>query len=309
MRHVALRVAWVAAVLVLAAGCKKSNTAADVSVADEVVLVDKGDRPRSELRYSVAAGTTTSSTTTLRLTSRASTNGGTSRTELPGFRLDTVSGPAELTEQGVKFAVDVVKAEVLLPADLPEELAKDFEKLAAAAEGIGGFIEVDDRGRQVAADLNEASKRGYIPLRLLRALVNARNTLTRVPLPDGKVGLGAVWEHRRTITAYGIALEQVSTYKLVDRAGDDVMLDVTAKRSAPPQSIEFPEDGIQIAIRSLASDATGQIVLDLRALASDASATGVSEDHVVVKTPKSTEAIDIREEFEIQIANTTSLTQ
>jgi hypothetical protein len=295
--------------LLLLPACKKSKTAADVSVSGEVRLLDKGDRRRSELRYAIADGTTTSSTTTLRLTSAASSGDGTERTALPGLRLDMVSGPAELTERGVKFVVEVVKSEVLVPRGLDEGLAEELRDLAAVAKGVGGWIEIDDRGRRLDGAFNEQAKRSDVPLRLIRAIVNARTTLTRVQLPAQKVGLGAKWEFRRTVTAYGINIDHVTTYTLVDRVGDEIMLDVSVQQSAAPQTIEFPKKKIWIAVHSIASKATGQIVLDLSALVSDASAAGASEDHLIVKTAEDTQAIDISEEFEVQIANTTSLSQ
>ena len=138
-------------------------------------------------------------------------------------------------------------------------------------------------------------------------IVNTRETLTRVRLPEEKVGLGARWESRKTVKAYGFDIQQVSTYTLVDRVGHELMLNVTIQQLAVPQTIEFPEEGITISVQSMTGQAEGQIVLDLRALESDASATGSGEDHILVKTPKGAESIDISEEFEVQVANTTGL--
>ena len=296
------------ALLALAA-CKEANTAADADAADEsgVRLLDKGQRPRFELRYSVSAGTTTSSTTTFRVASLATSESNAELTILPGLRLDIVSGPAELTEGGVKFKVDVVRSEAVVPDDFDEDLADQLRDGAALAESIGGWVELDDRGQLIAGALNERAKRSDVPVRLLRMVVNSRETLTRVRLPEEKVGLGARWESRRQIQAYGFDLQQVDTYTLVDRVGDEVMLNVTVQQLALPQTIEFPEEEIAIAVQSMTSQAEGQIILDLRALESDASANGTAEDHLLVKTSEGAESIDIKEEFEVQVANTTSL--
>jgi hypothetical protein len=287
--------------------CKTSNTAADAADQSGVRLLDRGQRPRSELRYSIAAGTTTSSTTTFRVASLARSESNAALAILPGLRLDIVSGPAELTEGGVKFKVDVVRSEALVPDDFDENWGEQLREGAALAEGIGGWVELDDRGRLVAGALNEQARRSDVPVRLLRMIVNSRETLTRVRLPEEKVGLGARWESRRQIRAYGFDLQQVDTYTLVDRAGDEVMLNVTVQQLALPQTIEFPEEEIVISVQSMRSQANGQIILDLRALESDASANGTAEDHLLVKTPGAAESIDIDEEFEVQVANTTTL--
>lgn len=293
--------------------CKDSNTAADAAAdaaakADSGVrLLDKGQRPRSELRYGVAAGTTTGSTTTFRVTSLATSETNAALTILPGLRLDIVSGPAERTERGVKFKVDVVRSEAVVPDEYDEDLADQLRDGAALAESIGGWVEVDDRGQVLAGAFSEQTKRSDVPIRLLRMIVNTRETLTRVRLPEEKVGLGARWESRRQIKAYGFDLQQVNTYTLVDRVGDEVMLNITVQQMAHPQSIEFPEEGIVISVQSMTSQADGQIILDLDALESDASAHGTTEDHLLVKTSEGAESIDITEEFEVQVANTTAL--
>ena len=138
-------------------------------------------------------------------------------------------------------------------------------------------------------------------------IVNTRETLTRVRLPEEKVGLGARWESRQVITAYGFKIDEVSTYTLVDRAGDELMLNVTVEQTAPPQVIEFPDESIVVSVESLTGHAQGQIILNLNALESDASASGKVEDHLIVKTSEGTERVQVLEEFQVEIANTSAL--
>ncbi|MFA9412656.1 MAG: hypothetical protein ACERK0_15420, partial [Deltaproteobacteria bacterium] len=103
MRHSMMRGLVLASALLALAGCKESNTAADAdSEGDDngVRLLDKGQRPRAELRYGVPAGTTSSSTTTFRVATLATSGDTAALSVLPGLRLDFVSGPAELTDRG-----------------------------------------------------------------------------------------------------------------------------------------------------------------------------------------------------------------
>ena len=308
-RHSMMRGLVLVSALLALSGCKKSNTAADADSQDNtgVRLLDKGQRPREELRYSIPPGTTTASTTTFRVSTLATSSEAAALTVLPGLRLDIVSGPSERTDRGVKFNVDVVKSEAVVPEGFDEEMAELLRSGAAIVGQVGGWVEVDDRGQMLAGEFNEQTKRSDVPVRLLRMIVNTRETLTRVRLPEEKVGLGARWESRREIKAYGFNVQQVNTYTLVDRAGDEIMLNVTVQQLARPQKVEFPEEGIEISVESMMAQADGQIIVDLDALESDASANGTAEDHILVKTAKGTEAIHITEEFEIQIANTSAL--
>jgi hypothetical protein len=298
-----------ACALLALSGCKKSNTAADADSQQSVgvLLLDKGQRPRAALRYNIPVGTTTTSTTTFRVATLATSSENAALSVLPGLRLDIVSGPAAPTDRGVRFNVDVVKSEAVVPEGFDAEMAELLRNGAALVDEVGGWVEVDNRGHMLAGEFNEQTKRSDVPVRLLRMIVNTRETLTRVLLPEEPVGLGARWESRREIKAYGFQVQQVNTYTLVDRAGDEVMLNVTVQQLALPQSVEFPEEGIEISVESMTAQADGQIILDLDALESDASATGSAEDRIVVKTAEGTETINVIEEFEVQIANTSAL--
>ena len=244
---------WLVALALLALGaCKGSSTetaaAASQSDDDGIRVLDAGERPRSELRYRIPEGTTTTSTTTFRIATLATSEDRAAVTLLPGLRLDIVSGPAEITERGIRAKVDVVNAQAVVPEGFDPKLAQQLRDGAAIADNIGGWFEIDDRGNMLAGEFNEQSKRADIPVRLLRMIVNTRQTLTRVRLPEEKLGLGARWETRQQINAYGFEVQQVNTYTLVDRVGDEVMLNVTVQQLAKPQTIEFPEQGIEISV-------------------------------------------------------------
>lgn len=308
-RHLMLRGLVCACAILALSSCKKSETAADASAHDNsgIRVLDKGDRPRSRLRYNISGGTTTASSSTFKVATLATSSDQAAITLLPGLRLDIVSGPAELTERGVKFKVDVVKSEALIPEGFDEQLAQELRDGAAVAKDIGGWVEIDDRGNMLSGELNERTKRSDVPIRLLRMVVNTRETLTRVRLPEEKVGLGARWETRKEIRAYGFNVQQVNTYTLVDHAGDEIMLNVTVQQMAVPQTIEFPDEGIEISVETMMAQADGQIILDLDALESDASANGKGEDRILVKTPEGIDTVEVTEEFEVQIANTSGL--
>ena len=128
-----------ACALLALTGCKESNTAADADSDDDsgVRLLDKGQRPRAELRYGIPTGTTTTSTTTFRVATLATSGDSVALSVLPGLRLDIVSGPAEPTDRGVKFAVDVVKSEAVVPEDFDEEMADLLRDGAAIVDQVG----------------------------------------------------------------------------------------------------------------------------------------------------------------------------
>jgi hypothetical protein len=266
--------------LLVLTSCKKdgsSATAADAN-ADPVLLLEAGAEPQSPLRYKIADGTTTKSNMDFTIATLATTSESAALSVVPGVRLHIVSGPAMATDNGVKFEVNIAKAEAAVPQGIDPKVAEELRQSAAILDDVGGTVEMNDRGIALATELNDKAKSPDIPLRLLMMIVNARTTLSRVVLPAEPVGLGARWEARKELMLYGFKVQQVDSYTLVERVGDEIKLNVTVTQNALPQSVDFPEEGISIAVEQMVANAGGEIILNLNALESDAAATGDATD-------------------------------
>ncbi len=298
---------WMSLLLVLSS-CKKdasSATAADAN-ADPVLLLDAGAEPQSLLRYKITEGTTTKSNMDFGMATLAKTSESAALSVVPGVRLHIVSGPAMATDRGAKFEVKITKAEAAIPQGLDPKVAKELQQSAAILDDVGGTVEMDDRGVTLATELNDRAKSPDIPVRLLMMIVNARTTLSRVVLPAEAVGLGARWEARKELQLYGFKVQQVDTYTLVERVGDEIKLNVAVTQNALPQTVDFPDEGIAISVEQMSANANGEIILNLNALESDAAASGAAADRLSVTTPEGTEKIEVDEAFEIRMTNTTA---
>ena len=295
-------------VLLAWAGCKKDESSATAAAAkgDPVLLLDAGAEPRAPLRYKIAEGTVTKSNMDFTMATLATTSDAAALSVVPGVRLHIVSGPSMATDEGVKFEVNITKAEAAIPQGLDPQVAKELQQSAAVLDDAGGTVVMSDRGHVLSAELNERAKSPEIPVRLLTMIVNARTTLSRVILPGEEVGLGARWEARKEIELYGFTIQQVDTYTLVERVGDEIKLNVTVTQNALPQSIEFPEEGLTIAVEQMTANAGGEIVLNLNALESDAFAAGEAKDRIAVTGQDGTKKIEVNEAFEIKMTNTTA---
>ena len=288
--------------------CKKdgsSATAADAN-ADPVVLLEAGAEPQTPLRYKIAEGTTTKSNMDFTIATLATTADAAALSVVPGVRLHIVSGPAMATDRGVKFEVNITKAEAAVPQGIDPKVAEELRQSAAILDDVGGTVEMNDRGIMLATELNDKAKSPDLPLRLLMMIVNARTTLSRVVLPAGPVGLGARWEARKELTLYGFKVQQVDSYTLVERVGDEIKLNVTVTQNALPQTVDFPEDGVSIAVEQMVENARGEIILNLNALESDAAAAGEATDKLTVTGEEGIEKIEVNEAFEIRMTNTTA---
>jgi hypothetical protein len=294
--------------LLVLASCKtdgSSATAADAN-ADPVLLLEAGAEPQAPLRYKIADGTTTKSNMDFTIATLATTSESAALSVVPGVRLHIVSGPAMATENGVKFEVNIAKAEAAVPQGVDPKLAEELRQSAAILDDVGGTVEMNDRGISLSTQLNDKAKSPDLPLRLLMMIVNARTTLSRVVLPAEPVGLGARWEARKELTLYGFKVQQVDSYTLVERVGDEIKLNVTVTQNALPQSVDFPEDGVSIAVEQMVANARGEIILNLNALESDAAAAGEATDKLTVTGPEGVEKVEVNEAFEIRMTNTTA---
>ena len=294
--------------LLALSSCKKdggASTAADANV-DPVLLLEAGAEPQAPLRYKIAEGTTTKSNMDFTIATLATTEENAALSVVPGVRLHIVSGPAMATENGVKFEVNIAKAEAAVPEGLDPKIAEELRQSAAILDDAGGIVEMNDRGIALSTELNDKAKSPDIPLRLLMMIVNSRTTLSRVVLPAEPVGLGARWEARKELELYGFKVQQVDSYTLVERVGDEIKLNVTVTQNALPQSLDFPDEGIAIAVEQMSANANGEIILNLNALESDAAAAGTATDKLVVTGPEGSEKISVEEAFEIRMTNTTA---
>ncbi len=308
MKKMLVRGLMCMSMLLALSSCKKdgsSATAADAN-ADPVLLLDAGAEPQALLRYKIAQGTTTKSNMDFTMATLAKTSEAAALTVVPGVRLHIVSGPAMATAQGVKFEVKIAKAEAAIPQGLDPQVAKELQESAAILDDVGGTVEMNDRGVSLATELNDRAKSPDIPLRLLMMIVNARTTLSRVVLPAEAVGLGARWEARKELQLYGFKVQQVDTYTLVERVGDEIKLNVAVTQNALPQTVDFPDEGIAISVEQMSANANGEIILNLNALESDAAASGAATDKLSVTAPEGTEKIEVDEAFEIRMTNTTA---
>ncbi|HET6416254.1 MAG TPA: hypothetical protein VFG22_08140, partial [Polyangiales bacterium] len=214
-----LRILAVVCGLLVFQGCKVRTGVVDTK--DPVVVLEYGVGPRTPLRYAIDEGSTT--TTTLEISTSSmmtTTSSGEKLTKGPSLRFVVSSGPAiKLPTGNVRLDIRIVDAEAVLPPGFEPQASRDFSQSAALLRGVGGWIEVDDRGNIVRSELDQAAKNPKVPTRLLMTIVQERTSLARVVFPAEPVALGARWEARKPLKLYGFEIQQTDRYTLRDRSG------------------------------------------------------------------------------------------
>ncbi len=291
------------AVLVLN-GCKSDN-ANDAKKDDPVLVIDQGAEPREALRYNVAHGTTTTSKMDYALARLATSENAAALSVTPGVRLHVVSGPTLEGKRGTtRFDVRIVKAEAIVPEGTDPGLKLDLDKGVAVLNNVGGWVEIDDRGIIQRSELNSSAQNPDLPARLLLMIINARTSLARVVLPAQPVGVGARWEAGKELVLYGFKISQSDTYTMTERVGDEIKLNVQIQQTAPQQTITFDEEGVELTLEALSMNATGQVVLNLKALEANARASGEAANLMNMKTVDGSEKIEIDSAFDVKMTVT-----
>ena len=303
IKKVSLHVITIATLVALSFGCaKKSDTAASAKKADTVRLLEAGAKPHAKVRYKIAPGTETASTMDFRLATIAATSSGDAAVAMvPGVRLNILAGPAMESKLGTRYDVRVVKAEAYVPEGASDDLAMDLRQGVAVLDNLGGTVDVDDRGQVLASEFNSRTKRPDVPVRLLVMLINARTSLARIPLPAEPIGLGARWEVKKQLVLYGITVNQVDTYTLVDQVGNELRLNISMQQTALPQTVALPDDGLEIAIETFRMSAQGDAIANLQSLSSQAVASGSSLGQMVVTSVNGAERVQIERTVDLRI--------
>ena len=291
----------VACGLMVFSGCK-SDTAKDAKM-ETVLVLEKGIAPQFPLRYRIEEGAKTTSTMTITTSSMtATTSEGEELANAPGLRFVVSSGPAiKLPSGNIRFDVEILEAEALLPDGIDPALGEDYTKSAAVLREVGGSLEIDDRGILVRSELNQAAKTPELPIRLLMTLVQARTSLARVVLPADPVGVGARWEARKRVQVFGFEIVQVDRYRLEDKVGDELRLSVEIAESAPKRTVRFEEQGTEHTLQSLSVSARGSITVSLDALEGSARVEGRSTEVLTVTTSGATERIELDAAFLVEL--------
>lgn len=296
-----LRVLTMTCGLLVVVGCK-TNTAKDANWKPEVVL-EGGMAPRRPLRYSLAEGSTTTSTLELSISSMTkTTDDGEAFTSAPGLRIVVSSKvTAKLPNGNTRLDIKLVEAEAIMPQGADSDVDSDFQASAALLRDVGGWFEVDDRGITQRSELNQAAKSHDLPIRLLMTIIQARSSLARVIFPREPVGVHGRWEARKRFEMFGFEIHQIDRYTLNDRIGDELTLGVEIVESAPQQTVAFEERGVDFKLESLSVSARGDLVVKLDTLEASGRVKGRATEVLSVTRAGATEEIELDSAFQIDI--------
>jgi hypothetical protein len=145
-------------------------------------------------------------------------------------------GPAEPTPQGLlRHPVQITQVRI---SEMAEQMSpaerEELEKTLAPLLEVQGWSEMDIQGR---IRRGEFSGMEDVSPKLRTMLGNIRSALLTIPFPDEPLGPRARWEVERKLQFSGVWVDQVATYEIEKMDRDQLTLQVTARQSAPTQTM------------------------------------------------------------------------
>ncbi|MBW2460930.1 MAG: hypothetical protein JRH11_04740 [Deltaproteobacteria bacterium] len=225
-------------------------------VALDVRLLETGEEPREELRYRIEEGDQELAILGLRIGVQAGL-GDPTRIEGGAPVFFTIeSGPVEQIGHHIRYEVELIRQE---QGSHPDHVESELDAL----HQIDGYVVVDERG--ITRDEHFDVPRS-VPPRTATMIGNIFDSLELIPFPEEAVGPGAVWTVRETLDLTAYVVQQVVVYKLLERDGDDLKLEIVVTQTAEPQPLRELPRGMEAMIQIFEGDGRGTADVSLTRL-------------------------------------------
>jgi hypothetical protein len=264
-------------VAVLIVGSGLAATAAPATADQsppEVTVLDRGDGPRTELRYALTAGD--EQLVKMRVLTRIGQQVGDEPARSgssPAITFDVRTTVDSVAPDGVISAHYVYEAVEVSDASTADRVREQIEPIV----GLVGTLTMTDQGQVLTAEVTPPPDADAALTDLIEQLSDQASALT-VPLPAAAVGPGARWKATSTATVNGITLQQRSTFDLVSLKGDRVELTNTLVQRARRQTFTDPGSGNDVVLLSSEGKGDGESSLRL-----DQLMPAKSEAHVQLR--------------------------
>jgi hypothetical protein len=242
-----VRLLMFAGALLAIASCRTQYQPQTVEVADPgppqrvlptIRVLDAGMTPRNPLRYRVAPGQEETLYVELARAQAMQAGGEGSQAAMPPIQLEVKMGPAAGTREGfIRHPVAITQVRLSRAADQMSTAQREqLEKSLALLLQVRGWSEMDVQGRIRRGEFEGADA---VPPDMTVMLGNIRSALLSVPFPDEPLGARARWEVERKIQLSGFWVDQVVTYTILRIRENELDLQISARQSAEPQTIDM----------------------------------------------------------------------
>lgn len=230
----------------------------------QVKLVEAGSSPRQTFRFQPKVGSKQSFVMLMNMQQKMVVGGNAMPTPvLPTQKFTIAVEVADVSTEGdIRSDWIYQDIEILDEGDTPKAVADKMRELMKPLAGMSGSVVVSNRG--FTKKVNFEMPQGVEPQlrQMLSGMMDSMDKLS-APVPEEAIGAGAIWKVNQQVTANGLSLDQVATYKVVSIDKQGYHLDIGVEQVAKEQWINPPNlpPTTKIKLRSLDSSGTGTMTL------------------------------------------------
>lgn len=208
--------------------------------AVEVVLLEAGEEPRSEIRYDLASMAPQNMRMDMLMSmSMSNPMMGSQSMTFPLMRMNMAMNDMTMNESGhLRMGFAFRSAEILPREGADPAMVAGMQGALAGMENVTGFSVIDNRGNVIEAGFDASGA----PQAAQQQLESMRDSLEQMvaPLPVEAVGIGARWQITTTVASNGASIQQTATYRLIERTQNAIRVEVSMTQTAADQQINDP---------------------------------------------------------------------
>jgi hypothetical protein len=207
----------------------------------KVVLLESGSAPRTEMRLALTAGMVIESDTVF-TTAVKQTIDGTSApaASIPPMLMTEITTVESVGADGnAEITYTYGDVEVVDDGSVSDAMREQLETALEPLTELTGRATVTPRNEYLDESVAGIESLPDVPAQIFQQ-VGQRTSLFVVPFPLEAVGVGARWRATTLVEVSGIRVRQQYEYRLRDRVGDRVTLDVSFEQTAPRQRAKLP---------------------------------------------------------------------
>jgi len=287
--------------LLLVSASFRSELQAESTVSNsakpKVTITKKGDEPRSPLRYNLKQGD--SQPYDLKLGTSMQVQG--NNIDLPTQTIKSTAKVTKVNDGEVTLSSEIVDIEV---GDGLPQVVQAMKDATAELKGLKTVATITPRGEVVKSETDLSSIKNEQIKQQLASTLQAMEQVSTV-LPEEAVGVGAVWTVLQTVSTNGADVLQNTEYKLTERDGQTVTLEVTITQSAENQKFSPPNlpPGSTATMKKLDTKGTGKMTINTNSAIPVSSTMDLkTETTVEVTVNGQTQTVDVTAEITMEIS-------
>jgi hypothetical protein len=240
---------------------QKESAVSQKESAVVVELLEKGQAPHRQLRFTPKAGDKQSKVMTTGMSQTISIGGQQNQPiDIPAQVITLDLETKNVNSNGdIDFEYRYVDLKVDSDPANPSPIATQMETMLKPLIGTKGTATITSRGLSKKADFEVPDGLNPMIKTMLEGMKDSLNQLSS-PLPEEAVGVGGKWKTVQQLNTNGIKLKQTAISEVTSLDSNGFSLKVNIEQAADPQDVKnaMMPPGVSVKLESLATTGDGK---------------------------------------------------